>query len=75
MEVYAYNGLSKLISEKNGIHKAYRYDSLDNRLSEDQDELLYNSLNQLTARANAEYAYDPQGNLLRKTLDGEETLF
>ncbi len=72
---YAYNGLSKLISEKNGIHKTYSYDSLDNRRLEDQDKLLYNSLNQLTAKANAEYTYDPQGNLLRKTLDGEETHF
>ena len=70
---YTYNSLSQLTSEKNGIQKTYSYDSLDNRLKENKDELLYNSLNQLIAQAKIEFSYDPQGNLLRKTLDGEET--
>lgn len=72
---YTYNSLSQLTSEKNGIQKTYSYDSLDNRLKENKDELLYNSLNQLIAQAKVEFSYDPQGNLLRKTLDGEETQF
>ncbi len=72
---YTYNALSQLTAEKNGIQKTYSYDSLDNRLKENKDHLLYNSLNQLIAQAKAEFSYDPQGNLLRKTLDGEETQF
>ncbi|MBS0623449.1 MAG: DUF687 family protein [Verrucomicrobia bacterium] len=72
---YSYNSLSQLTSEKNGIQKNYSYDSLENRLKENKDELLYNSLNQLIAQAKAEFSYDPQGNLLRKTLDGEESQF
>ncbi len=72
---YSYNSLCQLISEKNGIQKTYSYDSLENRLKENKDDLLYNSLNQLMAQAKAEFSYDQQGNLLRKTLDGEETKF
>ncbi len=72
---YTYNSLSQLTSEKNGVQKTYSYDSIDNRLQENKDALLYNSLNQLIAKAKAEYAYDPQGNLLRKTLDGEDIKF
>ncbi|MCH9628216.1 MAG: hypothetical protein S4CHLAM2_18720 [Chlamydiales bacterium] len=72
---YTYNTLSKLISENNGVHKTHSYDSLDNRLSENQEQLFYNTLNQLITKANTEYTYDPQGNLLRKSLDGEETHF
>ena len=72
---YTYNSLSQLTSEKNGIQKTYSYDSIDNCLQENKDALVYNSLNQLIAKAKAEYAYDPQGNLLRKTLDGEDTKF
>lgn len=72
---YTYNALSQLISEKNGIQKTYSYDSIENCLKENQIELLYNNLNQLVAKARVECEYDPQGNLLRKTLDGEESKF
>lgn len=72
---YTYDRLSKLISEESDVHKTYCYDSLDNRLLEDQGELFYNSLNQLTATADAEYSYDSHGNLLCKALDGKETQF
>lgn len=73
--VYTYNALSQLTSEKNGISKIYSYDSIDNRRKENNEELLYNDLNQLIAKAKTAYAYDTQGNLLRKTLDVEETKF
>lgn len=69
---YTYNSLSQLTSEN---EKTYLYDSLDNRIKSDNDTLIYNSLNQLTSYANTEFSYDPQGNLLRKILDGEETHF
>lgn len=71
---HTYNALSQLTSEKNG-NITYSYDSIDNRLKENKENLLYNSLNQLVSQAKTEYVYDPQGNLIRKTLDGEETKF
>ena len=72
---YAYNPLSQLTTEKKGGTKTYLYDSLDNRIKSGSDELIYNTLNQLTSYSNAEFSYDPHGNLLRKVLDGEETRF
>ncbi len=69
---YIYNDLSQLISEKK---HSYTYDSLDNRIQTNNDELIYNALNQLISHTNTEFSYDPQGNLLRKVLDGEETRF
>lgn len=72
-EKYAYNSLSQLTSEKSG--KAYAYDSLDNRIKINQDELIYNTLNQLTSCSKANFSYDLNGNLLKKILDGEETRY
>lgn len=74
-EEYAYNALSQLILEKKQTIKTHTYDSLDNRVQTDNEELLYNGLNQLTSHSTAEFSYDPQGNLLRKVLNGEETHF
>ena len=72
---YSYNSLSQLTSETDKTIKNYCYDSLDNRLKTDDQELIYNALNQLTLHSKTEFTYDPQGNLLRKVLDGEETRF
>ncbi len=74
-EKYIYNALSQLTSEKKEISKAYLYDSLDNRIKSDNNELIYNAINQLTSYSNSEFSYDPQGNLLKKVLEGEETRF
>ena len=69
---YIYNDLSQLISEKKHTHN---YDSLDNRIETNNEQLVHNALNQLISHANTEFSYDAQGNLLRKILDGEETRF
>lgn len=74
-EEYTYNQLSQLTSEEKGSKKTYTYDSLDNCLKIDNQELVHNALNQLTAFSEAEFSYDQQGNLLRKVFDGEETQF
>jgi len=74
-EEYSYNALSQLVSEKKANTKTYAYDSLDNRIKVDNEELFYNTLNQLITRSQSEFSYDPQGNLLRKVLNGEGTLF
>lgn len=72
---YTYNALSQLTSEKTKDVKTYAYDSLDNRLQDNDSDLIYNALNQLTESSSAEYKYDAQGNLLRKILDGQEAQF
>ena len=74
-EEYSYNSLSQLTLEKKTNPKTYAYDSLDNRIKVNDENLLYNNLNQLTKTSKAEFSYDPQGNLLRKVLNGEETRF
>ncbi len=74
-EEYAYDFLSQLTSEKKGTTQTHFYDSLDNRIQTDNEKLLYNALNQLISYSQAEFSYDPHGNLLRKVLDGEETRF
>jgi RHS repeat-associated protein len=72
---YTYNHLPQLIFEKNSSTIAHAYDSLDNRVENNNDQLVYNALNQLTSYSKTEYSYDAQGNLLRKVLDGEQTHF
>jgi len=72
---YLYNSLSQLTSEKRTDTKTYLYDSLDNRIKAGNNELTYNSQNQLTSYSNAEFSYDTHGNLLRKVLDGDEIRF
>ncbi|MBA2653427.1 MAG: RHS repeat-associated core domain-containing protein, partial [Tatlockia sp.] len=74
-EKYTYNFLSQLVSEKKDATRTYVYDSLDNRIKNGNDKLLYNALNQLTSCSKAEFSYDAHGNLLKKVLDGEETRF
>ncbi len=72
---YTYNNLSQLTYEKKIQEKAYSYDSLDNRIKTDNEELIYNTLNQLVSYSDVKFSYDPEGNLLKKVLDGEETSF
>jgi len=69
---FSYSHLSQLDSEKGTINKKYLYDSFDNRLKVNDEPLIY-ELDRLISHSSAKYAYDPQGNLLRKTLDQEET--
>lgn len=55
--------------------KSYAYDSLDNRIASDGQELAHNGLNQLTRSAQADFSYDLYGNLLAKRVEGEESRF
>src|SRR5207237_285365 len=63
------------ITEKNADYKNHKYDSLGNCYIENGPHLVFNDHNQLRSTPETFYSYDPQGNLLRKTLDGEETQF
>ncbi|NGX61734.1 MAG: putative deoxyribonuclease RhsA [Chlamydiae bacterium] len=67
---YEYNGLSQLTFEKNGGESTFSYDSVENRLTKDGDELSYNALNQLRSSSCGEYTYDAQGNLI-SIVEGE----
>lgn len=70
---FAYNDLSQLTSENNEWANFFGYDSLNNRLSLNGNELTYNALNQLQSNSQAEYLYDQQGNLCRKTANQKTT--
>lgn len=69
--IYAYNALSQLTLDKK---TRFAYDSIDNKIQENNEVLLHNTLNQLIRVGHVEYSYDPLGNLKRKVLDGEETV-
>lgn len=68
---YAYNALSQLTLDKK---TRFAYDSIDNKIQENNEVLLHNTLNQLIRVGRIECSYDPLGNLKRKVLDGEETV-
>ncbi len=72
---YTYDSLSQISSEQTENYKIYSNDSLGNHRLVQDEELLYNSLNQLTASAQREYSFAPQGNLRRKVVDKTETRF
>lgn len=61
--LFSYNGLAQLTSEKGQESNIYAYDSLDNRRSINEDELIYGALNQLKSHGNVQFSYDSQGNL------------
>lgn len=72
---YTYNNLSQLILEKGLKENTYKYDSLDNKQSENGNILIYNALNQLQSSSNATFSYDVQGNLTKKTIGKANTNF
>lgn len=71
-DIYAYNALSQLTLDG---ETRFTYDSIDNKIQENNEVLLHNTLNQLIRAGHTECFYDPLGNLTRKILDGEETIF
>lgn len=64
---YAYDDLYQLTSEDGPEQHAYTYDSHHNRINKDGREHIHNNLHQLTDDGEAQYAYDQNGNLIRKT--------
>lgn len=83
---YTYDALDRLLQakptklkgskEKPEEKKAERfiYDPVGNRLTgpENRDNFIYNTGNQLTSDRNNQYAYDRNGNLIRKTEVGDD---
>lgn len=76
---YSYNGLSQLTLEKKEKSHTYAYNSLDNRIKIDGCDATHNSLDRLLkifkdSAPKAEFFYNSRGSLLKKVLDGNETL-
>jgi RHS repeat-associated protein len=69
---YEYNDLSQLVAEKGSNVNHFSYDSIDNKLQINGSPLVFEG-NKIKSFSNITYKHDPQGNLLRKTLDSEET--
>ncbi|MGZ3632908.1 MAG: RHS repeat domain-containing protein [Parachlamydiaceae bacterium] len=74
---YVHDDLYQIIEEKvdsQNVH-SYRYDSLYNRTHKDGQKLKMNDLHQLLEDAEAQYSYDPNGNLKRKSTSKGNTYF
>jgi len=65
--LFAYDELSRLVSEEGKISHCYSYDSLGNRLQKDATLYKINPLNQLTETDSHSFAYDLNGNVSSKT--------
>lgn len=63
-ESYAYDELNQLIEETGAASHKYRFDSLYNRIKEDESENAVNDLNQILEREDRSYRYDADGNLI-----------
>ncbi len=63
---YTYSDDCRLIEEAGHIHKKYHYDSLLNRLADDQQDWEYNGFNQLIKNPQTDFNYDHNGNLTKK---------
>jgi len=70
---YAYDGADRLISAQypagSGLsNETFTYDKVGNRISHsDSAAWVYNNNDELTSRPNASYAYDVNGNMIKKT--------
>ncbi len=65
-ENYHYDDLYQLIGEDGPLTHTYAYDSLQNRLQKDMQPYAVNGLNQITSDSMTSYAYDLNGNRIRK---------
>lgn len=72
---FDYNTLSQLNSEKGPYCNTFEYDSLNNRLKENEVSLTYNSLNQLKFYSNEKFFYNSQGNLSEYIFNDQKTYF
>jgi len=63
-ESFSYDDLNQLIEEKGAASHTYLFDSLSNRLKEDDAETTINTLNQTLQRKECAYHYDADGNLI-----------
>lgn len=75
--VYDYDQLYRLTSaQKPDANESYGYDGLGNRTSSDKaTPWVYNDNNQLHSYATTNFAYDNQGNMTGRTVNGTTTTF
>ena len=72
---FTYNNLSQLTLEKGENDCAYTYDSLDNRLSKNGDEMAYKALFQLKSYSDTHLTHNLDGNLATKSTSQEKLHF
>jgi len=73
---YTYNIPNRLVSERDEDFHTYAYDDRGNRIQENNKALTVDCLDQLTAAGeNVQYAYDLNGNMISKSVDGIETQY
>ncbi|MBX7067451.1 MAG: hypothetical protein K1X28_09485 [Parachlamydiales bacterium] len=65
---YGYNALNEIIFEKGAREHIYCYDSLGNRLKQDNSSYLINHLNQVIDTGREVFTYDLMGHLETKTV-------
>ncbi|MGA8164442.1 MAG: RHS repeat-associated core domain-containing protein [Waddliaceae bacterium] len=65
-EHFFYDDLNQLVHEEGVAAHGYRYDSLHNRLAQDEYPHVVNTLNQVERTKEETYAYDPNGNLTQE---------
>lgn len=72
---YTYADDGQLLEEQGAVHKRYQYDSLYNRLGEDEQEWTVNALNQLLQTPEFACDYDLNGNVSKKTSQSATLLY
>lgn len=72
---FGYTPLNQLQSEHGHRKHLYQVDSIDNRLSKDQNSYTLDQLNQLLKDQESSYKYDLDGNLIQKKQDGQTTTY
>lgn len=68
---YHYDDLDQLISEEGVKPHTYTYDTIQNRISHNENTFQITKLNQIGSSEDLDIEYDSWGNLIRKTSDKE----
>src|SRR3984885_10937050 len=71
---FSYDALYHLINET-GFANSYTFDSLQNRISKNNDQYHVNALNQLKHELGNDYDHDPNGNLSKRRCSTGEILY
>ena len=72
---FVYNDLDHLQMEYGTEIRNYKTDSLQNRIQKNDIPCTINTLNQLTRQGSIDYTYDRNGNLIKKTQNGQSITY
>ncbi|MBA3721324.1 MAG: RHS repeat-associated core domain-containing protein [Parachlamydiaceae bacterium] len=65
-QTYSYENNNQLQNEEGTFKNQFEYDSIYNRISQNEQEWSFNDLNQLIKNPNSDFQYDSNGNLIKK---------